>query len=179
MHIKVDGQVTITPYQPEDKAALVEYLNDEDVAHNTLRIPHPYTEKDADEWLEFAAQQEEKLGCYANWAIRNAEGKLIGGIGRLLLYGKDAHVDEIGYWLAKPMRGRGIMTRAVKAYCNYLFENEGLTRITATVFSYNPASARVLEKADFQREGYLRKHYKKDGKSLDGILFARLSDDNN
>jgi ribosomal-protein-alanine N-acetyltransferase len=176
MRIKVDGQFVIAPYMPNDKGALIAYLNDEDIARNTLRIPYPYTEKDAEEWLQFADKQFDTLGCYANWAIRDAQDQLIGGIGRLMLYGKDTHMDEIGYWLARPYRGQGLMTRVVRAYCNYLFEQEHLVRITASVFPHNPASVRVLEKADFQREGYLRKHYKKADKYLDGILFAKIAD---
>ena len=41
-------------------------------------------------------------------------------------------------------------------------------------FSHNPASARVLEKCGFQQEGFLRKHFLKDGRFIDARLFALL-----
>lgn len=174
MEIKIDNQYRLTSFRLEDKVNLIQYLNDKEVNNNTLVIPYPYTEKDAEEWLELVLNQEEKLGCLANWVIRDASGNLVGAIGRMLNGGKENHWDEIGYWLAAPFRGNGIMTRAVSAFTDYLFEHEGLVRVTAIVFPHNPASARVLEKAGFQREGYLHKHYKKDGKFLDGILFAKI-----
>lgn len=176
MEIKVDLQISLTAYRPEDKAALLEYLNNEDIANNTLVIPYPYTPQHADEWLELTEKQW-AAGNLSNWSIRNHDGQLIGGIGRMQHFGAESHLDEIGYWLGTPFRGQGIMTRAVRTYCKYLFEQEGLVRITATVFPHNPASLRVLEKADFQREGYLRKRYHKNGKYLDGILFAKIKED--
>ena len=48
----------------------------------------------------------------------------------------------------------------------------GLVKITAHVFSHNPASARVLEKCGFHEEGVLRKHYLMDGHFIDARLFA-------
>jgi hypothetical protein len=36
------------------------------------------------------------------------------------------------------------------------------------------ASARVLEKCGFQQEGFLRKHFLKDGQYIDGRLFGLL-----
>ena len=77
-----------------------------------------------------------------------------------------------GLWLAKPFLGRGIMTALVQRMCRHAFEEFGLVKITAHVFPHNPASARVLEKCGFQQEGLLRKHFLKDGKFVDALLFA-------
>jgi RimJ/RimL family protein N-acetyltransferase len=109
-----------------------------------------------------------------NWAIRNEADSLIGGIGfNDLALGK-SHRAEIGYWLAKPYWGRGITTAVVQRVCQHAFEGFGLAKITAQVFSHNPASARVLQKCGFQEEGFLRKHCFKDGRFLDARLFALL-----
>lgn len=173
-YIRVNADIHLTPYRQSDKANLIQYINDAEINRNTLAIPHPYTEKDADDWLKGTFQELEKFNMYANWVIRNKEDELIGCIGRQMLYGKDSHTDEVGYWLARPYWGQGIMTEVVKAFCDYWFKNSPLIRFTAAVFAYNGASARVLEKAGFQKEGYLRQHYAKDGQFLDGILYAKL-----
>lgn len=173
-HIQVNEAVHLTPYRLSDKNDLIKHINDAEITRNTLAIPFPYLEKDADEWLKLTLQEEERFGTYANWVIRNKQGELIGCIGRQMLYGKDSHTDEIGYWLARAYWGKGIMTEVVKAFCEYWFQNSPLIRCTAAVFAFNTASARVLEKAGFQKEGYLRKHYAKDGQFLDGILYAKL-----
>ena len=66
------------------------------------------------------------------------------------------------------------MTAVVRRVCHHAFEEFGLAKITAHVFADNPASARVLEKCGFEQEGYLRRHFQKDGQLLDGRLFGLL-----
>lgn len=173
-HIVVNDDIHLSPYRLSDKASLIKHINDPEINRNTLAIPYPYGEKEADEWLKLTFQEEEKFGTYANWVIRDKHDELIGCIGRQILYGKESHTDEVGYWLARPYWGKGIMTDVVKAFCDYWFENSPVIRFSAAVFAYNAASARVLEKAGFQKEGYLRQHYAKDGQFLDGILYAKL-----
>ena len=85
-----------------------------------------------------------------------------------------SHRGEIGYWLAKPFWGRGIMTGVVRRVCRHAFEEFGLVKVSAHVFTNNPASARVLEKCGFVEEGLLRKHFLKDGRFLDAWVFALL-----
>ena len=66
------------------------------------------------------------------------------------------------------------MTAVVRRGCHHAFEEFGLAKITAHVFPHNPASARVLEKCGFEEEGFLRKHFLKDGQFIDARLFALL-----
>ena len=66
------------------------------------------------------------------------------------------------------------MTAVVQRVCQHAFEEFGLVKIIAHVVTHNPASARVLEKCGFVKEGLLRKHYLKDGKLIDVKLFALL-----
>ena len=48
----------------------------------------------------------------------------------------------------------------------------GLAKITAHVFSFNDASARVLEKCGFELEGYLKKHFLKDEEFIDAKAYG-------
>ena len=54
------------------------------------------------------------------------------------------------------------------------FERFDLERLQAGVFETNPASARVLEKAGYVREGRLRRAVVKDGRVLDLLMYARI-----
>ncbi len=99
---------------------------------------------------------------------------MIGGVG---LEGEGAtrsHRAEIGYWLARPYWGRGIMTAVVGAVCREAFETLGLAKITAHVLPSNEASARVLVKNGFQQEGFFRRHFLKEGELIDTRAFGRL-----
>lgn len=82
------------------------------------------------------------------------------------------HQAELGYWLARPWWGRGIMTATVAAARDDALIRWGLVRITAQVFASTAASARVLEKNGFACEGLHRKRFLKDGRFLDARSFA-------
>jgi RimJ/RimL family protein N-acetyltransferase len=174
MKIFVNEQIHLSEFHPSDKAALLEHLNDRDIYERTLRIPFPYTEKDADEWLVLVAKITKQQGRPVHFVIRNTYDALIGCCGFDGLKIGESHRAEVGYWLAKPFWGRGIMPAVVRQVCQHAFEEFGLMKITAHVFAHNRESGRVLEKCGFQEEGFLRKHYLKDGKFIDARLFALL-----
>ena len=174
MEIAVNNQIHLSEFRPSDKPALLESLNDREIYDRTLRIPFPYTDAAADEWLALVAKITKQQGRPVHFAIRSAADALIGGCGFDGFQVGKSHRAEVGYWLAKPFWGRGIMTAVVQRLCKHAFEEFGLVKITAHVFSFNPASARVLEKCGFQEEGFLRKHFLKDGQFLDARLFGLL-----
>ena len=172
MKIVVNDQVHLSEFRSSDKPALVQHLNDRDIYDRTLRIPSPYTDASADDWLALVAKITEQQGRPVQFAVRSADDALIGGCGFDGFQVGKSHRAEVGYWLAKPCWGQGIMTAVVQRACRHAFEELGLVKITAHVFSHNPASARVLGKCGFQQEGFLRKHFLKDGQFLDARLFA-------
>lgn len=174
MKLVVSAQLCLTEFRPSDKPTLVEHLRDKEIYDRTLRIPYPYTEADAEEWLGIVGKATRQQGRAVHWAIRNAEDFLIGGVGFDGLQLGKSHRAEIGYWLAKPFWGQGIMPSVVRRVCRHGFKEFGLVKVTAHVFATNPASARVLEKCGFVQEGFLRKHYLKDGQYLDAQLYALL-----
>jgi RimJ/RimL family protein N-acetyltransferase len=116
----------------------------------------------------------EQQGLPVHFAIRSADDALIGACGFDGFQVGKSHWAEVGYWLAKLYWGQGIMTAVVQRACQHAFEEFGLVKITAQVFSPNTASARVLEKCGFHEEGVLRKHFPKDGQFLDARLIALL-----
>lgn len=170
MNLRLDSGHLVSDVSPADKAAYLEHLREKEIYDNTCAIPYPYTEADADAWIRCVGEEAARLGRSLNWAIRRPDGHLIGGIGFRDVEGGQA---ELGYWLAKPYWGRGIMTEAVAAVADFGFNELGLKRITARVFHFNAASARVLQKAGFRLEERLRDFYRKDGRVFDGLLYAR------
>ena len=174
MKIVVNDQVHLSEFCSSDKDALREHLNDRDLYDRTLRIPFPYTDADADDWLALVAKITQQQGRPVHWAIRTDDDALIGGCGFDGFQVGKSHRAEVGYWLAKPFWGRGIMTAVVQRLCQHAFDEFGLVKITAHVFTHNPVSARVLEKCGFQQEGFLRKHFLKDSQFVDARVFALL-----
>jgi RimJ/RimL family protein N-acetyltransferase len=175
MNLTLPCGCAVTPFRYRDREALVANLQDGLVQQWTLLIPFPYTEAHADEWLALAVPKEQAGSDFRNWAIRDADGRQIGGIGFHNPPKGQTHAAELGYWLASASRGRGIMTQAVHAVCDFGFRQLGLTRITAAVFIGNSGSIRVLEKCGFTLEApLLRKCYFKDGRFIDAALYAKV-----
>jgi RimJ/RimL family protein N-acetyltransferase len=174
MKIVINSQIELSEFRTSDGDSLIEHLNDRDIYERTLRIPFPYGHADAEEWLSLVDKITKQQGRPVNWAIRSSDESLIGGCGFDGFQVGKSHRAEIGYWLAKPYWGKGIMTAVVQRLCQHAFEEFGLEKITAHVFTHNPASARVLEKCKFLEEGFLRKHFIKDDKFVDARLFGLL-----
>jgi [ribosomal protein S5]-alanine N-acetyltransferase len=175
MHIELENGFSLTEVRRTDGDALVEWLNDREIYERTLRIPFPYTAAAAEFWFRLIEQATAEHGRLVNWAIRHAAQKLIGVIGLegVGVSGRK-HRGEIGYWLARPYWGRGIMPATVRAICRVGFNEMGLLKITAHTFAGNDASARVLEKCGFVQEGFLKAHFEKDGRLIDVRLFGLL-----
>jgi RimJ/RimL family protein N-acetyltransferase len=173
MQIEIASKTCLTEFRHSDIESLVLFLNDRDIYDRTSRIPYPYTISDAEQWLNIVAKANKRNGQSVNWAIRQEE-RVIGAIGLHEFIIGQSHSADIGYWLGKPFWGKGIMTAVVKAVCSHAFENFGIVRIHAHVFSFNIASSRVLEKCGFEQEGYLRKYFVKDGKYFDAKTYGLL-----
>lgn len=89
-----------------------------------------------------------------DYGIRAAGGEFAG---RVSLFRVDRRIPagEIGYWLATPYTGRGLMREAVAALVNTGLA-AGLRRVEIRCDPRNVRSARVAEALGFTREGVLR-----------------------
>jgi RimJ/RimL family protein N-acetyltransferase len=176
MNIHVSDDIILSQINKHDKPFLVKYLNDMDIYKFTLNIPYPYSSKDADWWIKNVNERKKEVGKLTNFAIRDKNLNLMGGIGFHLKYGINSQKDEIGYWLAKKFWNKGIMSKVVKKICEIGFNENNLIRIEATVFEKNTASAIVLEKNGFIKEGILRKYIVKDGNVFDAVLYSLIKE---
>jgi len=159
---------TLRPWRRGDEPSLVHHANNRNVWLNLRdRFPHPYTAKDADEWIARVGPQAPVM----NFAIV-VDGGAVGGIGLELGTDVFRRSVEVGYWLGEPFWGRGIATEVLRAVTDYAFTTLDICRLEAGVFSWNPASARVLEKAGYVLEGRARLAVTKAGRAGDRLLYA-------
>jgi [ribosomal protein S5]-alanine N-acetyltransferase len=169
-HIAI-GKYMIRDWREDDAASIAQYANNRQIWIN-LRdaFPYPYTLEGAEAFLSKAMRMEPRT----YFAIAS-DHEAIGSIG--LMPGIDVHrfTAELGYWLAEPFQGNGIMTKAIRALSEYAFTELGFHRIFAEPYTTNAASARVLEKSGFTLEGIMRAAVFKDGRILDQYLYAKLN----
>jgi [ribosomal protein S5]-alanine N-acetyltransferase len=101
------------------------------------------------------------------WAIVH-EGAVIGTVGldRVQWQMRAWRIDraELGYWIAPPMWGKGLVTEAAHAVVTFGFENLGLHKITVGCIAENTASRRVIEKVGFRYIGRLEDDVWRDGR---------------
>src|SRR5581483_8477762 len=114
-------------------------------------FPHPYTQASAAAFLDLADRQDP-----TTFFALATEHEAIGGVGVSIRQDVHRLTAEIGYWLAEPYWGRGIMTEAVSGFTELALERFGLKRIYAEPYANNAGSCRVLEKAGFRLEGRLQ-----------------------
>jgi RimJ/RimL family protein N-acetyltransferase len=164
------GKYIIRDWQMEDAPSIAKYADNRKIWMNLRDVfPHPYRLRDAEIFLSRVINANPRTV----FAIAT-EAEAIGSIG--LMPGNDVHrfTAEMGYWLAEPFWGKGIMTQAVKCLTAYAIRELKLHRVFAEPYSTNPASARVLEKAGFTCEGVLRSNVFKDGKIRDQLLYSYI-----
>ncbi|HEY0230003.1 MAG TPA: GNAT family protein [Dokdonella sp.] len=162
------GIALLRAWRPTDLDSLVANASDESVSLGLRdRFPYPYTGNDGRAWLARAVDESDRA-----WAIE-IDGAAVGGVS--LHPGSDVHrySAELGYWLGQRYWGRGIMTTIIDTFAARAMDAFKLYRVFATVYANNPASARVLEKCGFVREGVQKSAVVKRGELLDVFLYAR------
>ena len=162
----------VRPWRRDDAECLAAQANNPLIARQLRdRFPHPYTRRDAAEFLQRASIDAPS----ADFAIE-IQGHAAGGIGFVLGGDIERYTAEIGYWLGEPFWGRGAATEALRLVTAHAFERWGLLRMFALPFADNVASRRVLEKARYTCEGILRASCVKFGEPRDQALYARINE---
>jgi RimJ/RimL family protein N-acetyltransferase len=161
-------EFTLRKWKSEDAESLMKYADNPKIAANlTDQFPHPYKRENAEAFIAMATKND-PLNIFAI----SVNGEAVGGIG--LHFQADIHRKnmELGYWVAEPFWGKGIMTKAVLQMVDYGFKTFDITRIFARPFGTNIASQTVLEKAGFILEARLDKTLYKNGEFLDELIYA-------
>lgn len=164
-------RVTLREWEGSDAPALATLANDRRIWLG-LRdaFPHPYSIDDAHRFVELA-----RVMTPPTYFAILADGRLAGGIGYTLRGDVERVGAEVGYWLGVEFWGQGITTEAVRQLTRLAFTTHPeLCRLYAVPYSTNAASARVLEKAGYTREGTLRESAIKDGHVLDQFMYSIL-----
>lgn len=158
----------IRPWTLDDLQSLVKYANNFNVAKNlTDGFPFPYTEEHAKKFISFT-QQNNPPHIFAI----DVNGEAVGGIG--IHPENDIHRinAELGYWLAEPFWGNGIVSQAVHQMVKFAFDNYDIDRVYAKPFATNLASQKVLVKNNFVKEAHFVGTLIKNGEVLDELVFA-------
>lgn len=135
----------------------------------TITLPYPRSR--AEGFVHDYAAGGWRAGTMAVFALADADDQYCGAID-LRLGNPDPAISEIGFNTAPWARGKGYMTAAVRAICEFGFEEFGFTRIEWKAFVGNAGSRRVAEKAGFTVEGTVRNDAVQRGMRVDSWIGA-------
>ncbi len=166
-------RLVLRPYRPEDVDAVRRACQDADI-QRWLRVPSPYTETDAVDFVTETSVSARAEGRGLLTAVE-ADGEFVGSAGLHLTPG---HLGPaVGYWLAPWGRGRGYAAEAAHALAEWAL-GLGAPRVHLMADVGNTASQAVAVRAGFIREGVVRSCLDyRNGSRGDAVLFGRLPED--
>jgi [ribosomal protein S5]-alanine N-acetyltransferase len=140
---------------------------------------------DAPAWTEYSqaerfiavCKERELEGSGARLVIQRATDGVFLGWCHFSRWNPDFRSADTGYVLVEQVWGQGIATEATRALLHWAFATLDLNRVQAMTDTRNLASARVLEKLGFLREGTLREDCIVNGEVSDSWVFGLLRRD--
>lgn len=133
----------------DDIDALSHLANNANIATMVSRMPHPYTAKDA---ADFVRRTADRAIGKCVYAITKAENGEFMGCCALEPH-EDGLTLELGYWLGEPYWNQGFSTEAAHALIDMAFRTREIDQIDARCRVTNIASRRVIQKCGFQFQG--------------------------
>ena len=133
-----DGFVVVRPLEPDDAPAVAAACQDPLIQERCYFVPSPYRLEDAERFIA-EARRELVAGTVAHCALCAGAGvaqspgapfvpgELLGAV-NLVNY-PEREAAEIGYWVKREARGRGVATAALRLVMNYAFEQVGVERL--------------------------------------------------
>ena len=116
-------------------------------------LPDPYT---ADEGRAFIERQWSRRESGEGISLVIEEVRSSSAVGGATLMIRRAAIADLGYWLIREMRGRGLGGAAVELLVAWALEQADVEAVEAFVAAENHASRRLLEHAEFKERGRRR-----------------------
>lgn len=144
-------RLTLRAPDMADTWRMAELMSDWDIARMTSRVPHPYSQGDAEDFV--ARVQANDPRTDRNFIIELEDEGMVGGIG---FFTPEDGLLEVGYWIGRAWWGRGIATEALQAALMWAAGDWRKRLVVAGHFADNPASGQVLVKAGFLYTGEIK-----------------------
>lgn len=169
------ARLLLRPFTHSDLEGVFKGLSDPNVIRH-YGVSYATLEETAEQMSWYEHIQQTETGQWWCICLADSPMQLIGGCGLNDLQ-QEHRRAEIGYWLLPIFWHQGLAAEAVSAMLRYAFQSMNLHRIGADVDIDNHASASLLYRLGFVREGIRRGFEIKDGHPIDLQLFSLLATD--
>ena len=177
----------MTPFEPvviPTKSLTLRFLREADLPAVYDIFSHPEVMRywSYPPWTDRSQAQQWLINVQEGYRTRNAlqlgierrADHVLVGTCTLFQFHVASRRAEIGYALGRPYWGSGYMHEALQALLRYAFQTLDLNRLEADIDPRNVASARILERLGFQKEGHLRERWIVNGEISDTRLYGLL-----
>lgn len=136
-------RLTLRQFTQGDVPAVVTACSDLEVSRNLMFVAHPYTEKDADFFINVVCANTDSV----NWAVVDASGAVLGTISVESIgegEGEDRALGRhgtMGCWYGKAHWGQGYATEAAAAALHYVFTTLELDAVKSSYYQDNAVRA--------------------------------------
>ncbi len=166
-------RLIVRRFRAADAPVLAAYRSDPEVARfQSWDAPFPLLRAET-AVANFIAADPDRPGWF-QYAIELAEDRALIGDVAVHLH-ENLMQAEIGFTLATAYQKRGFATEAVSAVLDRLFAVQGLHRVAGECDARNAASAALLERLGFTREGRLRQQTYIKGEWTDDLIYGLLA----
>ncbi len=161
-------RLTLRPIRFSDAEDLFAWcFSDEE----TMRYWSEPAHKEIDQTRAFVARAVGPTDQNCVWVITLGDDRAIGFIS---LYGRREKIIGLGYMLAREHRGKGFVTEAANAGLVFAFDDWQMHKVRADLDPRNLASAAVVERLGFTKEGVLRQDFIYNGDYVDAANYGLL-----
>jgi len=149
-------------------------LIDSSREHLSMWLPWVKSTKGVDDLVPFIKGVQEQYSSGEGFkAILIYKGSYAGLIGyNNIDFNRKA--ASIGYWLGEAYQGKGIMTKALKVFIDYTFNEMGLNKIEIPIAEGNFKSRALPKKYGFKEEGIIRDAEWLNDKYVNHVLYGIL-----
>lgn len=174
----LEGDVLVRPWVQGDVESLAAAVREsQESLVRWLPWAHAgYGEPEAREWIAQAARLWDQGLEYPFGVFSAASGELLGGVGLDSLHPRHRFAN-LGYWVRRSRRRRGVASTAARLAARFGFEHAGLVRIEIVAALGNHASRRVAERAGARLEGVARNRLVLYDRNVEAALYSLLPED--
>lgn len=173
-------RLVLRDLESNDAKDIALHANDLEVTKWLLVLPHPYTIRNAREWIKRNDKKiaKEPREDYTFAITLKDAGRFAGAVG-LHKIDRFQGTAEMGYFLGRVYHKQGIMYEAASRVLRFAFNQIHLRRVDICAFSENEASNALIRKLGFRYEGIriAKLRSKADGRIHDDNIYGMLKED--
>ena len=166
-------RLVLRRFRAADAATLLAYRTDPAVARYQS-WPVPSSPAEADRFVAAMAADDPDEPGWFQYALERVEDHAHIGDVAVNLHSNRRRAD-LGVTLARAYQGKGYAAEAVRGLLDHLFRVRGLHKVSAEADARNTASARLLERLGFTREGRLRQQTFIKNEWTDDLIYGLLA----